>query len=122
MKIDFQAERPIFLQISEGLEDDILSGNIPEEEQIPSITELSVLYKINPATANKGINLLVDRGIVYKKRGVGMFVSRNAVSELKKERREGFFAQYIQVMVEEARRLELTQEDILQMVGRCYSA
>lgn len=67
MKIDFQSQTPIFLQVSQGLEDEILSGIYGEEEQIPSITELSANYKINPATALKGINLLVDGGIVYKK-------------------------------------------------------
>ena len=63
MKIDFQSQTPIFLQVSQGLEDEILSGIYGEEEQIPSITELSANYKINPATALKGINLLVDGGI-----------------------------------------------------------
>ena len=63
MHLNFDSEQPIFLQIAEGLEDDILSGIFPEGGQIPSITEFSVLYKINPATALKGINLLVDRGL-----------------------------------------------------------
>ena len=70
MELDFNSEKPIFQQIAEGLEDGILSGAFPEEGQIPSITEFSVLYKINPATALKGINLLVEEGVVYKKRGV----------------------------------------------------
>lgn len=70
MLINFNDERPIFIQIAEGIEDAILSGAFKEESQIPSITELSVNYRINPATALKGINLLVDEGIIYKKRGL----------------------------------------------------
>ena len=80
MELDFNGEKPIFQQIAEGLEDGILLGAFPEEGQIPSITEFSVLYKINPATALKGINLLVEEGVVYKKRGVGMFVAQGARS------------------------------------------
>lgn len=68
-------DRPIFQQIAEQLEEAILSGAYPEESQVPSITEYSVQYRINPATALKGINLLVDAGLLYKKRGVGMFVA-----------------------------------------------
>ena len=74
----FDESRPIFLQLAEMLEDGIISGAFPEEGQIPSITEYSAALKINPATALKGINLLVEEGLVYKKRGVGMFVSTGA--------------------------------------------
>ena len=87
MELDFNSDRPIFQQIAEGLEDGILSGAFPEESQIPSITEFSVLYKINPATALKGINLLVEEGVVYKKRGVGMFVQTGAVETLRAKRK-----------------------------------
>ena len=74
----FDESRPIFLQLAEMLEEGIISGAYPEEGQIPSITEFSAALKINPATALKGINLLVDEGLVYKKRGVGMFVATGA--------------------------------------------
>ena len=76
MQINFDSDKPIFIQIAEGIEDAILTGAFEEESQIPSITEFSVTYKINPATALKGINILVDSGIIYKKRGVGMFVEK----------------------------------------------
>ncbi len=92
MKIDFGSQTPIFLQLSQGLEDEILSGIYREGEQIPSITELAASYKINPATALKGINLLVDAGIVYKKRGIGMFVSQGALQLLKEKDRMNFFS------------------------------
>lgn len=95
MKLEFEEERPIFIQIAEGIEDAILSQAFPEEGQIPSITEFSVTYQINPATALKGINLLVDEGIVYKKRGVGMFVSKGAVQVLREKRKGQFYDRYI---------------------------
>lgn len=83
-KIALNNEKPIFLQIAESLEDAILSGALPEGGQLPSITELSVRYTINPATALKGINLLVDQEVAYKKRGVGMFVAKGARDLLQK--------------------------------------
>ena len=90
MELDFTGEKPIFQQIAEWLEDGILSGAFPEESQVPSITEFSVQYKINPATALKGINLLVDAGVIYKKRGVGMFVQKGAADQLRAKRKKAF--------------------------------
>ena len=92
----FHEERPIFLQLAEQLEEGILSGAYPEESQVPSITEYSATYKINPATALKGINLLVDQGLLYKKRGVGMFVSTGAREKLRERRREDFYHDYVE--------------------------
>jgi len=120
VQLDFGSDRPIFLQIAENIEDAILSGAFSEDGQIPSITEFSVNYKINPATANKGINLLVDRGIVYKRRGVGMFVSKGASDILRAERREQFFENYIENLVQEARRLGISAEEISEMIGRSF--
>ena len=118
MKLEFEEERPIFIQIAEGIEDAILSQAFPEESQIPSITEFSVTYQINPATALKGINLLVEEGIVYKKRGVGMFVSKGAVQVLREKRKEQFYDRYIRTMVDEAKRLQLSPQDIVNLIER----
>ena len=113
MKLDLDQEKPIFIQIAEGIEDGILTGAFPEESQIPSITEFSVNYKINPATALKGINLLVDEEIVFKKRGVGMFVAKGAVSKLQKKRQNQFYDNYVSRLVEEAKRLGITSDEII---------
>ncbi|KAF5058265.1 GntR family transcriptional regulator [Acetobacterium wieringae] len=120
MQINFEDERPIFVQIADGIEDAILTGAFEESGQIPSITELSVSYKINPATALKGISLLVDEGIIFKKRGVGMFVAPGAVSKLRDKRKELFFDHYIKKLIEEAKKLGITNEEILGMVERGY--
>ena len=121
MQINFESAKPIFLQIAEGLEDAILAGAFVEEEQIPSITELAVGFKINPATALKGINLLVDNGIVYKKRGVGMFVAAGAMKKLGQKRKDEFFDHYILDLIAEAKCLGLTAQDIKSMIERGFT-
>lgn len=120
MQINFDDERPIFIQIAEWIEDAILSGAFPEETQIPSITEFSVNYRINPATALKGINILVDEGIVYKKRGIGMFVTTGAVEKLKEKRKEQFYDNFIRKLVDEAKRLEISIDEVINMLERGY--
>lgn len=121
LKIDFDDERPIFLQIAENIEDAILSGAFPEETQIPSTTEISVTYKINPATALKGMNMLVDTGIIYKKRGVGMFVSEGAANRLMEKRKDQFYEAYVLKMLDEAKRLNVTKNDMIQMIERGFT-
>lgn len=121
MKLNFDDEKPVFLQIAEGMEDAILTGVFQEESQIPSTTELSVTYKINPATALKGINLLVDAGIVYKKRGVGMFVAEGAVRKLRQKRKDQFYDNFVSRLVEEAKKLEITDVEIISMIERGFS-
>ncbi len=120
MKLELDQEKPIFIQIAEGIEDGILTNVFPEGSQIPSITEFSVNYKINPATALKGINLLVDEEIIFKKRGVGMFVAEGAVRKLKIKRQNQFYDNYIGRLIEEAKRLGFTSEDIIAMIERGF--
>ena len=116
----FQDERPIFLQLAEQLEEGILSGAYPEESRVPSITEYSVTYKINPATALKGINLLVDSGLLYKKRGLGMFVSTGAKETLKSQLRDKFYHDYIERLVREAKNLGLDASELTSMIERGF--
>lgn len=111
-------ERPIFLQVADGLEDEILSGVLSEEDQIPSITEFSVNYKINPATALKGINLLVQEGIIYKKRGLGMFVAQGAKEKLTEKRQKSFYDSYILPIKAEAKRLGISQDKLIDLIKR----
>lgn len=120
MELDFRSEKPIFQQIAEGIEDAILTGAFPEESQIPSITEFSVRYTINPATALKGINLLVEEGTVYKRRGVGMFVSPGAAARLKEKRQQGFYRRYVVPMAGEAKRLGLTEREVSDMLHQGF--
>ena len=109
-------EKSIYLQISEMIEDEILRDILKEEEQVPSTTELSKFYKINPATAAKGINLLVDKGILYKKRGIGMFVQEGAKSAIQKSRQESFYETYVTKIVREAKLIGITKEELSKMI------
>ena len=108
----------IYLQIAQMLEDEILRKVYREEEQVPSTTELSRVYHINPATAAKGVNLLVSEGILYKKRGIGMFVAKGAEEAVKAKRRAAFYRDYVKPLVREGRSLEVTGEELLTMVRR----
>lgn len=106
----------LYLQIARMLEDDILRGVYQEEEQVPSTNELARAFNINPATAAKGINRLVDEGLLYKRRGIGMFVAPGAAEELRKRRREDFARTQVKAFVREAKRLGLTQQELYSLV------
>ncbi len=110
--------RPIFVQIAERIEEDILAGRLAEEEQVPSTNQFAALYQINPATAAKGVNLLVDQGILYKKRGMGMFVATGSRERLMEKRRELFFEHYVVAMLREAKRLGIEEEQVIEMIQK----
>lgn len=114
--------RPIFLQIAELIENDIVSGTIGEESQVPSTNEFAAYYRINPATAAKGINLLVERGILHKKRGIGMFVSTGARAQLLQTRRKDFQTQYIAPLAREAQKLGIGADELNTMIKQSLSS
>ena len=108
----------IYLQIARMLEDDILRGVYREEEQVPSTNELARNYNINPATAAKGINLLVSDGILYKRRGIGMFVSKGAGDTVKEKRKAAFYDGFVKPLVKEGASLALTGEELVDMITK----
>ena len=112
----------IYLQIAQMMENDILRGIYGEEEQVPSTNELARQFRINPATAAKGVNLLVDEGVLYKKRGIGMFVSAGAVAAIREKRKAAFYEQYVKSLVSEAANLQITQTELLEMIRRAAGA
>jgi GntR family transcriptional regulator len=116
--LDFKSSQPIYIQLAESIEDDILKGIFSEENQIPSTTELSVNLKINPATSAKGVNLLVDENIVYKKRGLGMFVSAGAKKIIMEKRRKAFYTNFVLTLLDEAKKLEISRDDVITMIER----
>ena len=118
MKPEFNAEKSIYLQIAESIEDDILQKNIEEETQVPSTNQMAVMYRINPATAAKGINMLVNEGILYKKRGIGMFVSTGAVKKIRSKRKTSFYEKFVIPLMNEASRLEISKDEIRNMVNK----
>ena len=113
---DLAKNLPIYIRIVEGIKDAILNGQLKEEQQIPSTTYLSKEYNINILTVNKAINLLVDEGLVYKKRGIGMFVKKGAVNKLISERRKTFQERYVKATLIEAKRLNISIEELQKIV------
>ncbi|OLT15532.1 GntR family transcriptional regulator [Serinicoccus sp. CUA-874] len=109
--------RPIFVQIAESIEGSIVDGSLAEEERAPSINELAAFHRINPATAAKGINQLVDDGVLYKRRGVGMFVATGARAALLARRTNDFAAAYVDPLLAEARRLGLGPDDVAALIA-----
>lgn len=111
-------DQSIYLQISQMIETDILRGILLEEERAPSSNELAKLYTINPATAAKGLNLLVEEGILYKKRGIGMFVSPGAAEKIRNRRKEEFYHQKIRELLAEAKRLGITKAELIDQINK----
>lgn len=109
-------EKSIYLQIAEMIETDILRDILLEEERVPSTNELAKLYAINPATAAKGVNILVDEGILYKKRGIGMFVAEGAKENILNCRRNEFYTHYVKKLLEEAASLGLDKNEVIKMI------
>lgn len=108
-------EKSIYLQIAEMIETDILRDILLEEERVPSTNELAKLYAINPATAAKGVNILVDEGVLYKKRGIGMFVSAGAKEAILSRRKNEFYDNYVKKLLEEAASIGLGKEEVIQL-------
>ena len=112
----FDAGRPLFLQIAESIADSIVDGSLAEEEKAPSTNELAAFHRINHATAAKGVASLTDEGILYKKRGIGMFVAAGARERLLAQRRETFARTYVAPLLAEAERLGLSRDDVRHLI------
>lgn len=112
----FTSDRPIFLQLADQLADEILRGRYAAGEQVPSTNELAAFHRINPATAGKALNLLVDDQILEKRRGLGMFVTDGAVERLRQSRTGGFVEHFITPLLTEARSLGLSTDDVVQLI------
>jgi GntR family transcriptional regulator len=120
MQLNLDNEKPIFIQFAEEIEKNILKGIFKEESQIPSSTEVAVKFKINPATANRGVNLLVDEGIIYKKRGIGMFVASGAREKIIARRKAAFYENYVLPLLKESKNLNLKKNEIITMIEKGY--
>jgi DNA-binding transcriptional regulator YhcF (GntR family) len=111
--LDMTGDKLIYIQIAEWLENEILGGNIKEDEKIYSQYQLAEMFNINPATAARGINILADQGILYKKRGLGMFLSANAMEKIQHKRRNHTLKKLVEKVVVEAMRLGIDEEELL---------
>lgn len=118
MILNTDSMKPIYVQIAEWLEGEILSENIKEDERIYSQYQLAEMFTINPATAAKGLNILADEAIVYKKRGLGMFMSPNAKQFILTKRRSQTLGQMIKELVREADRLDVSKSELNRRIEK----
>ena len=107
---------PLFAQVAERLSAEIADGGLAEGERVPSSNELAAYYRINPATAAKGIGVLTDEGLLEKRRGIGMFVAAGARRRLLEQRRRQFTERYVEPMVTEAARLGVDTEELVELI------
>jgi DNA-binding transcriptional regulator YhcF (GntR family) len=107
---------PLFAQVAERLAAEVADGGLAEGERVPSTNELAAFYRINPATAAKGINLLADEGLLEKRRGIGMFVADGARKRLLARRRGEFAERYIEPMLAEAARLGIGEGELTDLI------
>lgn len=107
---------PLFVQIADQLTNDIADGGLAEGDRVPSTNELAAFYRINPATAAKGINVLIDEGLLEKRRGIGMFVAGGARERLLADRRKQFAEQFLDPMLIEARRLGIDDDTLISLI------
>ncbi len=109
----FDGRDPVYVQIADQIRDAVLRGELAEEEQVMSTTQYATTFRINPATAAKAFAQLVDEGVLYKRRGIGMFVASGARERLLEQRRESFFAQVVDPVRDQAQVLGIPLADVV---------
>jgi GntR family transcriptional regulator len=114
----FDGRSPIYRQIAEQIADEILRGTLAPEQQVPSTNQYAAHLRINPATVAKGFQQLVDDGLLYKKRGIGMFVSPDAPERLRARHRERFMADVVDPMIAEAEVIGIALDDIVARIDQ----
>ncbi|MGC0250990.1 GntR family transcriptional regulator [Pseudactinotalea sp. Z1748] len=114
----FDGPEPIYVQIADQIRADIISGRLAAGDQVMSTTQYATTYRINPATAAKAFTELVAEGILYKQRGVGMFVAEGAPQRLRAQRREAFFTDWMDPVLREARMLGIDTADLLAYIQK----
>lgn len=113
---------PIYIQISQYIQNEILKGHLSQGDKVPSTNEFARTMQVNPATAGKGLNELVDQGILYKKRGLGMFVTKEALNIVRENRQESFKIDNLPNLVRTARQLNITQDQLIELIRSEYDA
>ena len=116
MNLNLDGTKPIYLQISEWLEREILNGHFESDQKIYSQYQLAEIFNINPATAAKGLNILADENILYKKRGLGMFVASSAKEMILNKRKNETLKRLVQEIVLEAERLNVSRDELIEMI------
>lgn len=121
LEIDENSLTPLFIQIAEWIESEILLGNIEEGECIPSTNQFASIYGINPATARKGFDLLTEKGIIFKKRGIGMFVADGAKEKLREKAKTNLIEERISLLVDDAKKLGISKSELIEIIRKFES-
>lgn len=120
MNFNFDSDIALYQQVAEEISEGIFNGSYVEGTQIPSTTEISKNYKINPATILKGMNQLVEEKLIEKKRGLGMFVTIGAQQKVLNQRKDNFINKELLKVLDEAKKLNISQEQLIELVERGY--
>ncbi|MBC8193726.1 MAG: GntR family transcriptional regulator [Candidatus Marinimicrobia bacterium] len=118
--MNFDQKTPIYQQLAESIRQDILSGALPAETAIPSVRQISVEYGLNPQTVLNATQLLIQEGLLEKRRGLGMFVQKSARKQLNQSASERFKNETIQALVQEAQLLSISQSDLIELIQKNY--
>lgn len=110
------SEKPVYIQIIEMIEDDILAGIYGVDDLIISTPQISKLLSVNPTTAQRAIGVLTDRGIIYKKRGIGMAVTEDALEIILTERKKSFFERIVPEFIRSAKKIGISDDELLQIL------
>lgn len=120
MNIDPAKDVPLFVQIAEQIEDDVFTGAYAEGDRVPSTNELAALLGINPHTVLKGMNILVDEDVIYKRRGMGMYVQDGAREKVRAKRENAFGERFVSALVAEAKKLGLAKDQVIDLIEKGY--
>jgi DNA-binding transcriptional regulator YhcF (GntR family) len=112
------SDKPIFMKIMDMIEDDILSGVYKTDQLIISTTQISKLISVNPTTAVKAVSNLADEGILYKMRGIGMCVANGAMEKILLHRKEAFLEEIVPDFLQEAKKLGISENELIQIIRR----
>jgi len=116
----FDDRSPIYRQIADQISADVLIGTLAADEQVMSTNQYAAFYRINPATAAKAFQLLVDEGVLYKRRGVGLFVTADARAKLQAKHRERFYPEVIGPMLREAAAIGIQRDDLIAYIAASF--
>ena len=114
--MDLNDSQPIFQQIMEMIESDVITGVYQTDDLIISTTQISKVYSVNPTTAVKAISKLTDAGILYKKRGIGMCVAEGAREKITARRKNVFLNQTINALLAEAKTLGISIDELVGVI------
>ncbi|MEA4832557.1 MAG: GntR family transcriptional regulator [Oscillospiraceae bacterium] len=121
MKINFDSIIPVYLQIAQAIEDDILMDKLKEGDNCYSQLVISKEIGVNPATAAKGIYLLVQKGVLDKQRGLSMVVAKGAKDLILNDKIKNNLSRLIEGLINEADKLNFSKAELFKLIETHYT-